>query len=74
MIDLLGWVGAAIILAMFACNSSGIQIGNLLYHALNFFGSTLAGTASYNAKAWPAALINTCRAITSVIFIIRDLT
>ena len=72
-LDYLGWIGAFIILAMFACNLSGMQVSSILYQSLNLVGAALVAATSYASTAWPAVLINICWAITSIVFIVKDI-
>lgn len=58
-VDLLGWLGAAVLLfAYFLVSSRRVHGGSLLYQGLNATGSVLLGINSLYYGAVPSAFVN----------------
>ncbi|CAA0092195.1 Uncharacterised protein [BD1-7 clade bacterium] len=66
-IELLGWIGAVLILLMFALNSLGhINTHSTNYQLGNLTGACFIAIASMVKNAWPAAFLNICWALVAV--------
>jgi hypothetical protein len=58
-VDLLGWLGAGVLLfAYFLVSSRRVHGGSLLYQSLNAAGSVLLGVNSLYYGAVPSAFVN----------------
>ena len=59
LFEAIGWLGATILLAAFACVSFGSVTGrSRLYQTLNILGGLLLAINSGWHQAWPSALVN----------------
>lgn len=59
VIDLLGWLGAAAVLAAYAMISTHrVQAASLKYQGLNLFGGALLAVNTGYYKAYPSTLVN----------------
>lgn len=54
----MGWLGALLILLMYALNSLNMPVGHTGYQLGNFFGASLIAVSSWVSKAWPAVVLN----------------
>jgi hypothetical protein len=74
MVDILGWVGAAGLLAAFVLSSNGkLDNQGLSYHAINLVCALFLLVNAYYSQAYPFILVNTFWAITSVYAITKNL-
>lgn len=71
LIDIAGWIGAALIIIGYGLYATGIIPDIIIYHLLNLFGSIGVAAISYYRKVWQPAIINTCFAVFATIAVIR---
>lgn len=71
-IDIVGWCGAALLLAAFAANSFGyLGRGDAAYQFMNLFGAIGIALQAYKRRAFPAAALNVVWAIIAVVALLR---
>ena len=67
-IDIVGWCGAALLLAAFALNSFGyLDRSDAAYQLMNLFGAIGIALQAYKRRAFPAAALNIVWAIIAVV-------
>lgn len=71
-IDILGWMGAALLLAAFAFNSFGyLGRTDTVYQLMNLFGTVGIALQAYKRRAYPAAALNVVWAIIAIVTLFR---
>ena len=70
-LDILGWVGTALILLGYGLYSTGVVPDVIVYHWLNLIGSIGVAAISYRRKVWQPVVINVTFAVFALIAIIR---
>lgn len=68
--DAVGWIGAIIILVLFAANSFIPNFDQDTYHAWNIIGAIFIAMASAIKQAWPATFLNVAWAAISIVSLI----
>jgi len=58
IIDYFGWLGAFLILSMFAVNSLQLELTTFIYQLTNFMGAIFVALAAAIKRAWPAVFLN----------------
>lgn len=71
ILDILGWVGTALVLGGYGLYTFGIVPDIMVYHYLNFIGSLGVIAISLYRRAWQPAVINICMAFFALVAIIR---
>ncbi len=72
MIEIIGWVGASLLLLSYALLSSKKISGQSLnYQLMNFGGSACLLTNAYFNGAWPFVLLNAVWAIVGIVTLSR---
>lgn len=71
LLDILGWVGTALILAGYGLFTTGIVPDVIVYHCLNLLGSVGVAAISYRRKVWQPVVINVTFAVFALIAILR---
>lgn len=71
LLDILGWVGTALILLGYGLFTTGIVPDVIIYHILNLLGSIGVAAISYSRKVWQPVVINVTFAIFALIAITR---
>lgn len=71
-IDIVGWCGAALLLAAFAFNSFGyLGRTDAAYQLMNLFGAVGIALQAYKRRAFPAAALNMVWAIIAIVALLR---
>lgn len=71
-IDIVGWCGAALLLAAFALNSFGyLGRTDAAYQLMNLFGAIGIALQAYKRRAFPAAALNIVWAIIAIVALLR---
>lgn len=71
LLDILGWVGTALILIGYGLFTTNIVPDVIVYHILNLIGSIGVAAISYHRKVWQPVVINVTFAIFALIAIVR---
>jgi len=71
LLDILGWIGTALILLGYGLYSTGVVPDVIIYHWLNLIGSIGVAAISYRRKVWQPVVINVTFAIFAFIAILR---
>lgn len=72
LIEAIGWIGAALLLAAFALTSYGVLAGvSLEYQLINLAGSVILAVYTYFKKAYPNTVLNIIWVLISIIAIIN---
>lgn len=71
VLDILGWIGTALILTGYGLYSTGIVPDVIVYHYLNLLGSVGVAAISYRRKVWQPVVINVTFAVFALIAIVR---
>ena len=71
LLDILGWIGTALILIGYGLFTTGIVPDVIVYHCLNLLGSIGVAAISYSRKVWQPVVINVTFAIFALIAIAR---
>lgn len=71
LLDILGWIGTALILIGYGLYSTGIVPDVIVYHILNLTGSIGVAAISYHRKVWQPVVINVVFALFAFIAVYR---
>jgi hypothetical protein len=71
LLDVLGWIGTALILIGYGLFTTGIVPDVIVYHCLNLTGSIGVAAISYHRKVWQPVVINVTFSVFALIAIIR---
>ena len=71
LLDILGWVGTALILIGYGLFTTGIVPNVIVYHFLNLIGSVGVAAISYRRKVWQPVVINITFAIFAIVAITK---
>lgn len=74
ILDILGWIGTALILTGYGLFTTGIVPDVIVYHILNLLGSIGVAAISYYRKVWQPVVINVTFSIFALVAIIRHFT
>lgn len=70
-IELLGWVGTALVLGGYILLSTGVIGNDPLYHGMMLFGSIGVALISYRQRAWQPFALNVAFALAAFYAILR---
>lgn len=71
-IDIIGWIGAALLLAAFAANSFGyLGRSDVVFQLMNLFGAVGIAFEAYKRRVYPAAALNVVWAIIAIVALLR---
>ena len=71
LLDILGWVGTALILIGYGLFTTNIVPDVIVYHILNLIGSVGVAAISYHRRVWQPVVINVTFAVFALIAIVR---
>lgn len=72
-LDIVAWLGTALIIVSYGLLSLGLLPNVLLYHTFNLLGSLAVAAISYKHRVWQPFTVNACFVIFALIAIIRAL-
>lgn len=70
-LEILGWLGTALVLIGYGLYSTGLIPDIYMYHVMNLIGSVFVATISGYRRVWQPFTINTVMAIFALTAIIR---
>jgi hypothetical protein len=74
IIDIIGWVGAAEVIAAYALNSYGeLTAGSVLFQLLNLTGAIFLIANTWYNKAYPSMVINIIWTVIAIVALIKIL-